>query len=250
MKAILYEAFSAARPKAGQSARPHAGRHGVVVEVRATGGLQFGLAWLGRHEQRYHLAACARARACRCDLPQVGRDVTRCGVERAGDGTILRRSAGIAPKCHAGISRSADNQFQPGFTPLGIICGILSIHRKADRTLCSARGQSILPPRRKSGCRSSPRFSAPCDQGRVLAGKVAVCMAAAAYGLSGRSMIARGCRRASLWRWIYSPAALELDVRSVAAAVIKRPRSDDGAGCGARASPRAGRMCRLMRLGR
>ncbi len=180
MKAVLYEAFSAA-PKIVTLPDPVPEAHGVVVRVMATGVCRSDWhGWVGHdadirlpHVPGHELAGFVEA---------VGRDVRNW---KKGDRVTVPfvSGCGSCPQCHTGNHQICDNQFQPGFTHWGSFAEYVSIHY-ADINLVRLPETIDFATAASLGCRFVTSFRAIVDQGKVSAGQWVAVHGCGGVGLS------------------------------------------------------------------
>jgi alcohol dehydrogenase len=180
IKAVLYEAFSAA-PKIADVADPVVEAHGVVVRVMATGVCRSDWhGWMGHdpdirlpHVPGHELAGIVEA---------TGRNVTKW---RRGDRVTVPfvSGCGACPQCSSGNQQICDAQFQPGFTHWGSFAEYVSIHY-ADTNLVRLPDAMDFATAASLGCRFVTSFRAVIDQGRVKPGEWVAVHGCGGIGLS------------------------------------------------------------------
>ena len=180
MKAILYEAFAAPLQVANVP-DPTPERHGVVVEVKASGICRSDWhGWMGHdtdirlpHVPGHELAGIIVA---------VGQDVTKW---RLGDRVTVPfvGGCGACGECRSGNQQVCDRQFQPGFTHWGSFAQFVSLHF-ADANLVELPEAMEFATAASLGCRFVTSFRAVVDQGRVRAGQWVAVHGCGGVGLS------------------------------------------------------------------
>jgi alcohol dehydrogenase len=180
MRAVLYEAFGAA-PRLMQVDDPSPQRHGVVVQVMASGICRSDWhGWLGHdpdivlpHVPGHELAGIVVA---------AGADVKRWKV---GDRVTVPfvSGCGACAECHAGNQQVCERQFQPGFTHWGSFAEFVSLHR-ADDNLVRLPASMDFASAASLGCRFATSFRAVVEQGRTTAGQWVAVHGCGGVGLS------------------------------------------------------------------
>jgi alcohol dehydrogenase len=168
MKAAMYEEFS--KPLKIQNVPdPTPERHGVVIQVKATGVCRSDWhGWMGHdpdinslpHVPGHELAGVIEA---------VGQDV---GKWKVGDRVTLPFvcGCGSCPQCVSGNHQVCDHQFQPGFTHRGSFAEYVAVHY-ANVNLVRLPEDLDYVNAASLGCRFVTSFRAIVDQGRVSAGQ-------------------------------------------------------------------------------
>ncbi|CUH78585.1 zinc-dependent alcohol dehydrogenase family protein [Tropicibacter naphthalenivorans] len=180
MKAVVFEAFGE-RPELRRVPDPIPERHGVVVEVGATGVCRSDWhGWKGHdsdvvlpHVPGHELAGTVVA---------VGAEVTRW---QAGDRVTVPfvGGCGSCPECHAGHQQVCEAQMQPGFTHWGSFAEYVGLHQ-ADLNLVALPEDMSFGVAASLGCRFATSFRAVVDQGRVGAGEWVAVHGCGGVGLS------------------------------------------------------------------
>lgn len=180
MRAVLYEAFSAA-PKLTTVPDPVPEDHGIVVGVQATGVCRSDWhGWVGHdpdielpHIPGHELAGVVEA---------VGKDVTRWAI---GDRVTVPfvGGCGSCVECHAGHQQVCHDQFQPGFTHWGSFAEYVSIHH-ADINVVALPVGIDFATAASFGCRFATSFRAVVDQGKTSAGQWVAVHGCGGVGLS------------------------------------------------------------------
>jgi alcohol dehydrogenase len=180
MKAVYYEQFKQ-RPELRQLPDPTPSKHGVVIEVKATGLCRSDWhGWCGHdaditlpHVPGHELAGVVKA---------VGSDVQRW---RGGERVTLPfvGGCGHCPECDTGNHQVCSHQFQPGFTHWGSFAEYVAIDY-ADTNLVALPEHIDFATAASLGCRFATAFRAVASQGRVSAGQWVVVHGCGGVGLS------------------------------------------------------------------
>jgi len=186
MKAVLYEAFRET-PKLVTLPDPEPERHGVVLQVAATGVCRSDWhGWMGHDSDitppqvpGHEMAGVVAA---------VGRDVTRW---RVGDRVTVPfiNACGQCGECHAGHQQVCEHQEQPGFTQPGSFAEYVALPQ-ADLNLVALPEEMGFDTAASLGCRFATAFRAVVDQARVRGGEWVAVHGCGGVGLSA-VMIAR-----------------------------------------------------------
>ncbi|AOD13793.1 zinc-dependent alcohol dehydrogenase family protein [Xanthomonas fragariae] len=180
MKAVVYTAFSQP-PHLLTVEDPTPERHGVVVQVRATGVCRSDWhGWKGHdpdirlpHVPGHELAGI---------VAEVGKDVTKWKV---GDRVTVPfvGGCGACAECDSGNQQVCHRQFQPGFTHWGSFAAYAGIH-KADVNLVALPDSMDFATAASLGCRFVTAFRAVVDQGKATAGQWVAVHGCGGVGLS------------------------------------------------------------------
>ena len=180
MRAVLYDEF-AKRPTIENVPDPIPQKHGVVLQVMATGLCRSDWhGWMGHdsdvklpHVPGHEIAGVVEA---------VGKDVRRW---RKGDRVTLPFvcGCGTCPQCRSGNHQVCDRQFQPGFTHWGSFAEFVAIDY-ADTNLVSLPAELDDITAASLGCRFVTSFRAIVTQGRVSAGQWVAVHGCGGVGLS------------------------------------------------------------------
>lgn len=180
MRAVVYETFGG-QPSVQTVSDPVPERHGVVVQVGATGVCRSDWhGWMGHdsdvvlpHVPGHELAGTVVA---------VGSEVTRW---QEGDRVTVPFVAGCGtcPECHAGHQQVCEAQMQPGFTHWGSFAEYVGLHQ-ADLNLVRLPEGMSFATAASLGCRFATAFRAVVDQARVGAGEWLAVHGCGGVGLS------------------------------------------------------------------
>ena len=180
MKAVIYERFSE-RPHIATVPDPTPQRHGVVIQVEATGVCRSDWhGWMGHdsdialpHVPGHEFAGVVVAAGKDANKHDVGKRVTVPFVS----------GCGACPYCHAGQQQVCDNQFQPGFTHWGSFAELVAVDY-ADINLVELPDSIDFVTAASLGCRFGTAYRGVVDQGRTLAGQWVAVHGCGGVGLS------------------------------------------------------------------
>lgn len=180
MRAVVYEAFG--QPPTIQTvADPTPPRHGVVIQVEASGLCRSDWhGWMGHdaditlpHVPGHEFAGVITEVGKAVDRWQVGERVT----------VPFVCACGSCAQCVSGNHQVCDHQFQPGFTHWGSFAEYVAIDR-ADVNLVRLPDGLNAVTAASLGCRFATSFRAVVDQGRVSAGQWVAVHGCGGVGLS------------------------------------------------------------------
>ena len=172
MRAVVFETFGGT-PSVQTVSDPVPERHGVVVQVGATGVCRSDWhGWMG-HDSDVVLPHVPGHELAGTVVVAVGSEVTRW---REGDRVTVPFVAGCGtcPECHAGHQQVCEAQMQPGFTHWGSFAEYVGLHQ-ADLNLVRLPEGMRFATAASLGCRFATAFRAVVDQGRVGAGRMGRC---------------------------------------------------------------------------
>jgi alcohol dehydrogenase len=192
MKAVFYEEFGGPI-SVGELDDPTPARHGVVIEVGASGICRSDWhGWMGHdsditsfpHVPGHELAGTIAA---------VGADVT--GWTEGDRVTVpFVCACGACPECETGNQQVCDHQTQPGFHNWGSFAQYVAIDH-ADANLVALPDSMSFVTAASLGCRFATSYRAVVAQGRVAEGEWVAVHGCGGVGLSAIMIaLARGAR--------------------------------------------------------
>jgi D-arabinose 1-dehydrogenase-like Zn-dependent alcohol dehydrogenase len=204
MRAVVFEEYGGAAA-VREVPDPTPARHGVVVEVEATGLCRSDWhGWVGHDESIALPHVPGHELAGR--VVALGTDVERWHL---GDRVTVPFvcACGSCPQCVTGNQQVCDQQTQPGFTGWGSFADLVALDH-ADVNLVALPDSLDAVAAASLGCRFATAYRAVLDQGRTAAGEWVAVHGCGGVGLSAVQVaVAAGARVVAV---DVSPAALQL----------------------------------------